>query len=121
MMIYGFFADAVVVLHLFWIVFLIFGAFIGRRKAWVKIVHLGGLGFAFMIQFLGWYCPFTYLEVWLRRMQEPDAGYAGSFIIHYIESIVYIELPQNSILVMTCIVAFCSGWLYLRKPGGKKK
>ena len=120
-MVYGLLADAVVLIHLLWILFLIFGAFIGRRIQWTKIAHLGGLGFAFMIQFLGWYCPFTYLEVWLRRMQAPDAGYSGSFIIHYIEGLVYIELPPNSVLVMTCIVALCSTWLYLKKPGDKKK
>ena len=120
-MVYGLLADVVVVLHLLWIVFLIFGAVIGRRRKWAKIMHLGGLGFAFMIQFLGWYCPFTYLEVWLRRMHEPAAGYSGSFIIHYIEGLVYIELPPNSVLFMTCIVALCSGWLYLKKPGEKIK
>jgi predicted branched-subunit amino acid permease len=121
-MLYGILADIVVFLHFLWIIFLIIGAFIGRRYKWVKRVHIVGLGFALTIQGFGWYCPLTYLEVWLRKKQDPSLGYSGSFIANYVEKIVYIDLPPNLILILTIILILMSAWLYLHKPRhvGKK-
>ena len=77
-------ADIVVFLHLLRVIFLIIGAFIGRRYRWVKRVHIFGMSSALLIQVFGWYCPLTYLEAWLRRMHDSSRSYTGSFIIHYV-------------------------------------
>ena len=114
-------ADIVVSLHFLWITFLIIGAFWGRRYKWIKRIHLAGICFAFLMQIIGWYCPLTYLEVWLRRMHDPSQSYAGSFITHYIEKIVYIDLPAEIIFIMTIILALISAWIYLHKPGTLKR
>ncbi|MFQ6082983.1 MAG: hypothetical protein ACE5WD_06460 [Candidatus Aminicenantia bacterium] len=42
-MLYKVSADLIVFIHFLWIIFLIGGAFIGRKYLWVMIVHLGGL------------------------------------------------------------------------------
>lgn len=110
-------ADIVVLVHFLWIVFLIFGAFIGRKYKWVKIVHIVGVMFALLIQIFGLYCPLTYIETWLRRMHDPFQSYTGSYIIHYVERIVYIGLSPNVILIMTIFLASVSAWLYLCQPG----
>ncbi len=91
-MIFKVLADIVVLIHFLWIVFLIFGAIPGVRYRAVKIVHLTALAFAFVIQVFGWYCPLTHLEVWLRLRYEPGLSYAGSFIIHYVEKFVYLDV-----------------------------
>ena len=111
-MLYRIAADITVLLHFLWIIFLIFGAFIGRRYKWGKRIHTGGIIFALVIQFFGWYCPFTYLEIWLRQMHDPSQSYSGSFIIHYVEKIVYIDLHPKVILVLTIILAVISALLY---------
>ena len=49
-MIYRILADAVVIIHFLWIVFLFLGGFFGRKIMAVKIFHLSGLFFAFFIQ-----------------------------------------------------------------------
>ncbi|MBE0427301.1 MAG: DUF2784 domain-containing protein [Nitrospirae bacterium] len=111
-MFYRIAADFVVLLHFLWILFLIFGAFIGRKYKISKIFHIAGLCFAIIIQIFGWYCPLTYVEVWLRQKHDPSLLYSGSFIIHYVEKIVYIELSQWIIFVLTVILVLGSLYIY---------
>jgi len=117
-MLYKILADIVVFIHFLWIVFLIFGAFWGSRHKAVKIVHIAGLVFAFILNVFDWYCPFTHLEVWLRARHDPALSYTGSFIIHYVEKVVYIELPGNIIFLFTIFLCVINAWLYLRKKHG---
>ncbi len=114
-------ADIVVFLHFLWIIFLIVGALWGRSYPWIKRIHIGGTLFALLIHIAGWYCPLTYLEVWLRRLHDPSQSYAGSFITHYIEKIVYIDLPLKIIFIMTIFLALLSAWMYLHKPGKSRR
>ena len=108
-------ADFIVLVHFLWIVFLIFGAFIGKRYFMVKILHIAGLVFSVIIQISGWYCPLTYLEVWLRQKQNPMLSYKGSFIIHYVENIVYLELSPVIIFMLTVILVSVSAFIYYGK------
>lgn len=114
-MIYMVLSDAVVIVHFIWILFLIFGAIPGVRWKSVKIFHISGLTFAMVIQAFNWYCPLTYLEVWLRSKQNPSATYTGSFIAHYAEKIVYLDLPRWVILAGTAFVVGFNTWIYLRR------
>jgi len=108
-------ADIVVMFHFLWIVFLLFGALWGIRNRAVKIFHIFGLAFAFVIQIFDWYCPLTHLEIWLRSKHEPALTYSGSFIIHYLERIVYIEVSRYLVFVLTLFLCGFNGWLYFRK------
>jgi hypothetical protein len=114
-MFYKLAADFIVSLHFLWIIFLIFGAFIGKRYKTVKHFHIGGLGFAIIIQIFGWYCPLTHLEVWLRYRHDATMRYTGSFIIHYVEKIVYLELSPVIIFVLTLILISMSVYIYSRR------
>jgi len=53
--------------------------------------------------------------VWLRSRHDLALTYAGSFIVHYVERIVYIELSRTLILVLTLMLCGLNMWLYLRK------
>jgi hypothetical protein len=108
-------ADAVVLLHLLWILFLIFGAFWGVRCVIVKIFHISGLAFALIIQTFDWYCPLTHLELWLRAKGNPLETYKGSFIIHYMERIVYMKLPHGLVVLLTLLLSGFNVWFYLRR------
>jgi len=114
-MLYKISADTVVLIHFLWIVFLFLGAFWGIKNRVVKIFHLSGLVFALIIQVFDWFCPLTHLEVWLRSRHDLALTYAGSFIVHYVERIVYIELSRTLILVLTLMLCGLNMWLYLRK------
>jgi hypothetical protein len=74
-----------------------------------------GLVYAFVIQLFDWYCPLTHLEVWLRSKHDPALTYSGSFIIHYLERIVYIEVSRYIVFILTLFLCGFNGWLYLRK------
>jgi hypothetical protein len=114
-MFYKVLADITVLVHFLWIVFLFFGALWGRRSRTVKIFHLSGLAFALIIQIFDWFCPLTHLEVWLRERHNPGLTYAGSFIIYYVEKIVYIEISHYIVLIVTLLLSGFNIWIYLRK------
>ena len=114
-MIYNILADIIVFIHFLWILFLIFGAFPGIKNKTVKIIHLSGLAFALILQIASWYCPFTYLEIWLRAQHDPAFTYTGSFIIHYVEKIVYIQISRRTFFLLTVLIAALNVWLYLIK------
>ena len=85
---YALLADVVVLLHLGFILFVLFGGFLAFR--WRKIVwlHLPAFVWGVLIEWTGWMCPLTPLENWLR-WREGDATYAGGFIDQYIVPVVY--------------------------------
>jgi Protein of Unknown function (DUF2784) len=114
-MVYKILADFVVLVHFSWIVFLIAGVLLGRRYRTIRIFHMAGLGFAVLLQIFGWYCPLTYLEIWLREKHDPSITYKGSFIIHYVEKLVYINLTREMVFVLTLILVSTSAYLYLKR------
>lgn len=118
-MLYKVLADIVVLTHFLWIVFLVLGVFLGVRNRLIKILHISGLAFSFIIQIVGWYCPLTHLEFWLRIQHDPAMTYTGSFIIHYVEKIIYVELSRSLIFILTIFLCIFNVWFYLRKkkPG----
>ena len=113
-MIFKILADIVVLTHFLWILFLFFGAFLGRRNKALKIFHLSGLFFALLIQIFDWYCPLTHLEVWLRSKHDPGLIYAGSFIVYYVERFVYIGLSRLFIFGFTIFLFGFNVWFYFK-------
>ena len=114
-MLFKILADFVVLVHFLWIIFLIFGAICGVSNKAMKIVHLSGLLFAILIQIFNWYCPLTYLELWLRSKHDPGLAYTGAFIVHYVEKLIYLELSPSLIFIFTIFLCAFNGWLYHRK------
>ncbi len=120
-MLYKILADLVVIVHFLWILFLIFGAFWGVKYRAVKIFHLSGLVFAFIIQIFDWTCPLTYIEVRLRAKHDPTLTYKGSFIIYYVEKIVYIDLSRTIIIILTAVLCGFTVWIYLVKKANSHR
>ncbi len=87
-MIYRWLADAVVVLHLGFVVFVMLGGFLLRR--WPKLIyaHVPAAVWGVLIEFAGWTCPLTPLENTFRA-RGGEAGYAGGFIDYYIIPVLY--------------------------------
>jgi Protein of Unknown function (DUF2784) len=108
-------ADVVVIIHFLWILFLLFGAVWGVRNAFIRILHISGLIFALVIQAFDWYCPLTDLEIWLRAQHSPGISYTGSFIVRYIEKIVYVEVPRPLIIICTGLIVAFNLMLYLKR------
>ena len=84
-------ADGVLVIHLLFIVFAVAGAFSALRWRRLIWVHLPCALWAMAIEWGGWICPLTPLEVYFRRCAG-QAGYTGGFIQHNLLPIIY---PQG--------------------------
>jgi hypothetical protein len=96
-MIYKILADVSVLFHFLWVVFLVFGLVFAIKRSRLAWIHLGGLLFSLLLNLLGWYCPLTYLENYLRGAYADGSTYSDSFIIHYLELIIYPDLPERTI------------------------
>ncbi len=81
-------ADVVLVIHLAFIVFVLFGGLLAWRWRWISWVHLPAVLWVVALEFGGWICPLTPLENWLRQAGG-DAGYTGGFIEQYLLPILY--------------------------------
>ena len=87
-MIYRILADAVLVIHLAFIVFAVAGALAALRWRHLIWVHLPCALWAVAIELGGWLCPLTPLEIYLRH-SAGQAGYTGGFIQHYLLPVIY--------------------------------
>ena len=81
-------ADLVLLLHFGFIVFVLVGGFLTIRWRWFPWVHLPAMMWGAAIVFVGWVCPLTPLENWLRKAGG-EAGYSGGFIEHYALPLIY--------------------------------
>ena len=87
-MIFRILADAVLVLHLAFILGVVFGGLLVLRWPRVAWVHLPVATWGALIEFMNWRCPLTPLEKSLRRLSG-EAGFEGGFIEHYLLPLIY--------------------------------
>jgi hypothetical protein len=87
-MLYRGLADLTLIIHLAFILFVILGGLLVLRWSRLAWVHIPVAVYGATIEFMGFICPLTPLEIWLRR-QGGEAGYEGGFIEHYITAAIY--------------------------------
>ena len=87
-MAYRFLADATVILHLGFVLFVVLGGVLAVRWPRVAWIHLPAASWGAWVEFAGWLCPLTPLENWFRK-QGGGPTYAASFIEHYLVPILY--------------------------------
>lgn len=98
-------ADAVMGLHFAFIAFAVAGSFLVLLKPWVIWLHLPALAWGFWIELSGNICPLTPIENHFRRLAGENA-YAGGFIAHYIEPLIYPEgLTRSTQFVLAAVLA----------------
>jgi hypothetical protein len=81
-------AELIVILHLLFIVFAMFGGLLVIK--WPRLVwlHIPVVAWGALTEFLGLICPLTPLEIWLRQQAGADP-YQGEFISHYLVPLIY--------------------------------
>lgn len=95
-------ADAVLLLHVIFVVFVVAGLVLilaGRLMSWAwvhdwwfRVSHLAAIGVVVLQSWLGVICPLTRLEMALRD-RAGDTTYAGGFVSHWLETILYYRAP----------------------------
>ena len=81
-------ADLVLIIHLAFVLFVGLGGLLVLRFPRLAWVHVPVALYGALIEFVGFICPLTPLENWLRR-RGGEAGYEGGFIEHYITAALY--------------------------------
>jgi len=123
-MIWRILADAVLVAHLAFIVFVVLGGLLVLRRPRLAWIHVPVVLWGAAIEFFGWICPLTPLEKWLRVMGG-ESGYAGGFIAHYLLPLIYpagltrgIQLVLGALVVSVNLVVYFLLWRRARGRAG---
>ena len=103
--------------------FVIAGGLLVFRWRWIALLHLPAVAWGALLEFYGWLCPLTPLELRLRAAGG-EAGYQGGFVEHYIIPVLYpTDLDRNMQLAFGSFVVLINIAIYglllwrLRKPG----
>ena len=80
--------DFVVVIHALFIIFVLFGGLVVLKWHQVMWIHIPCALWGAAIEFFGWVCPLTYLEIYLREIGNANS-YENSFIQHYLLPVIY--------------------------------
>ena len=122
-MIYRVLADAVMLFHFAFTIFVLLGALLllrWRRLVWV---HAPCAVYGATIEIFTWICPLSPLE-WKLRELGGQAGDGGSFIEHYLGGILYprnldeIHLILGLIVVLVNVAVYSWVFLLRKKPTG---
>lgn len=116
--IYIFAADAILIAHLLFIAWVIFGALFTRGRPRLAAVHIVTILYGIIAQTTPLVCPLTLAENWC----EAHAGvspYHGSFLLHCLYGTVYPNVPLALLITVALFVcAFNLGvyaWRFKRR------
>jgi len=111
-MAYRILADLVVLAHLGFIGFVLFGGLLALRWRWMPWLHVPALAWGGFIEFTGLICPLTPLENALRRAGGLE-GYSQSFIERYVVPVVYpAELTREFQELMGIVLVGLNALIY---------
>ncbi len=95
-------ADALLLVHVLFVLFvvaglllvLIGGALSWRwvRNPWFRLAHLAAIAVVVLQSWFGMICPLTTWEMALRS-KAGAATYAGTFVAHWLQTLLYYEAP----------------------------
>ena len=85
---YRLLADLVVLGHLAFILFGLFGGLLLLWRPRLALLHLTAAVWIVLLELRSWACPLTGLENSLRH-QAGIRGYSGGFVEHYLIPIIY--------------------------------
>lgn len=118
-------ADSILLVHVLCVVFVVLGLLViiaGRvlgwsrvRNRWFRIVHLATVGVVVVQSWLGVICPLTTWEMTLRE-KGGEAAYSGTFISHWLDSLLYYEADAWVFVVAYTLFgsAVVGSWFWVR-------
>jgi hypothetical protein len=105
-------ADAVLLLHLAFVLFVVLGGFLVLRWRKLAWAHLPAVAWGALVESSGWICPLTPLENALRRAAG-GAAYAGDFVEHYIVALLYPDsLTRDAQVALGIAVVLLNAMFY---------
>ena len=119
------FADAILIIHVVFVVFVVLGLLLicagglrnwsWVRNLWFRLAHLLSVGIVVLQSWLGMLCPLTVWEVALRE-KAGDVAYTGSFVAHWLSTLIYYEAPTWVFIVSYTIfgAVVIATWIWVR-------
>jgi hypothetical protein len=108
----------VLFVHAFFLVWIVFGAFVARSRPLLRGLHVVSLIWGVFTEVLPWPCPLTLAENWLEQRAGIEP-YQGGFLLHYLDKFVYPDLPASVLTsagVIVCLLNLAFyGWLMWKR------
>ena len=129
-MVFKILAETLVVIHFIWILFMFAGFFVAIIGFWLRklfelcvfrTIHVCGIVYVSVLAVSGRYCPLTIWENALRNKYSTQSTYPGSFIVHYVEKLVYPDIDPMVVVFPTVFIGFFTAVVFVIRPPGKIK
>lgn len=118
-MLFRLIADAAMIGHAGFLVYLTVGGFLAWRPKWHWAIwpHLATAVYGLGIVVIGWDCPLTHLENWARERAGRERLPSTGFIDHYITGVVYPadHLLTAQLAVAATVLVSWTGFVVLNK------
>ena len=110
---YSVLATLVLFIHALFVLWVVFGAFLARSRPLLRRLHIASLIWGILTDLLPWPCPLTLLENWLEQRAGIEP-YQGGFLLHYLDKLVYPEVPASVLTIAAAIVCLLNLAFYAR-------
>ncbi len=107
-------AEAVVVLHMAFLGYMVLGGFLALRRFRLIWPHVGVIVYSFYVTLTSFTCPATRLEKWLLE-RGGETPYEGSFIHQYLRDRLYPAEFETAVWIGCMAVAVASWALVLTR------
>jgi hypothetical protein len=104
----------VLVVHVLFLLWVIFGAFLTRTRPVLQWLHIGSLVWGMLTGVFYYVCPLTLLENWLEQRAGIEP-YQGGFVLHYLDKLVYPDLPNWALTSAAMVVCTLNFTYYARQ------
>jgi pheromone shutdown protein TraB len=122
-------ADAVLLLHGAVVLFVVGGLVlivVGNLRgwtwvngAWLRLAHLAAILVVVAEAWFGVVCPLTALEQ-AARARAGEAGYGGGFVEHWVQRLIYYDLPGWVFVLGYSLFALAVLAAWWRWPPGRR-
>jgi hypothetical protein len=115
-------ADGMLLTHLGFIAWVLFGALVTRARPLLAALHIASAIYGIVAELGPWPCPLTLAENFFEA-RAGLAPYEGPFLLHYLDAIVYPNLPRALLVgsgVLVCLVNLLIYGLRLRRHLAKR-
>lgn len=96
-------ADAILILHLLYIGWVIFGAISTRGRAWLGAIHVATILWGIIAETASAPCPLTLAENWCE-LRAGVVPYHGPFLLRSLDATVYPNAPPALLPTVAVIV-----------------
>jgi hypothetical protein len=118
-------ADAVLLLHFAVVVFVVAGLvcivagnllhWAWVNVPWLRVAHLAAIAVVVAESWLGFECPLTTLESWLRARAGGEA-YTQGFVEHWVQYLLFYDAPAWVFALAYTGFAALVVWIWWRFP-----